>query len=712
MRALAWALALAAAAHAAPSPPASLRIEDRDGRPLRLVPNAESLDCRPVPLARISPFLALATVAVEDQRFYQHGAVDLQAVARAVAQNIRAGKVVSGASTLTEQLARSLEPRPRTLWGKVKEAAGAMRLEREYSKQEILEAYLNRAPYGNRCQGAEAASQYYFGEPAADLSLAQAALLAGIPKSPGRFDPVANPQEARRRQRFVLERMEAGGWVDAESLRLARAEPWHVEARPRVFEAPHYTELLRALAPQAPFLKATLDGSLQADLQALVRTQLATLKSRHVRNAALVVLDNSSGEVLAWVGSQDFSDADGQGQVDGVSAKRQPGSALKPFLYSLAFERGFRPSSRLDDEPWVAPDGYAAYNYDRQYHGLVSLRRALACSYNVPAVRLCDKVGVGRFYDRLKLLGFDSLDLGAGHYGLGLALGNGEVSLLELANAYATLARGGRYLPVRLVRGAEIPPQGAPPHQAIEPGAAWLALEILGDNGARAPAFGLTSALSLPFPLAAKTGTTKDYHDNWCVGVTPQWTVAAWCGNFDASPMQHVSGVTGAGPLMHDAALRVERRWPSTAFPRPPDVVELELCDESGELPTLRCPRLRREYCLAGNLPTQTCHLHPLKAEGAAPPAAGRPRIVVPSQGARYVIEPGMDRDAQDMNLKAEGVPDGARVQWRVDGRPADLDDRGQAFYRLTHGWHEVALAVCDGGRTRTARTVTFSVLK
>ena len=699
----------AALLRATPEPGAAQSLEDRHGRVLRLVPNGQSLDSRPVALDQVSPFLVLATLAVEDQRFFEHGALDWKAVARALGQDVRAGRVVSGASTLTQQLARALEPRPRTLWGKLKEAGKAFRLERELSKSQILEAYLNHAPYGNRCQGAEAAAQFYFGVPASALSLAQAALLAGIPKSPARYDPYKEPALAKERRDLVLRRLEEGAWVDADSLRQARAERWHLNKPERRFEAPHFTQMLKALAPQQRRLRGTIDAALQQDLQALLRHQVQGLAKRHVRNAALVVLDNASGEVLAWVGSQDFDDEAAQGQVDGVSAQRQPGSALKPFLYSLAFERGWRPSSRIDDEPWVAPDGYAAYNYDRSYHGRISLRQALACSYNVPAVRLCSAVGQPRFFRRLKDLGFASLDLPAGHYGLGLALGNGEVSLLELANAYATLGRLGRYLPVRVSMDEGIAPLGQAPHRALPAGAAWVVLQVLQDNSARAPAFGLSSSLALPFPLAAKTGTTKDYHDNWCVGVTPEWTVAAWCGNFDASPMERVSGVTGAGPLMYDAAMRMYKYRRSTEFRRPAGVDAFEVCSESGDLPGPHCLRLKQEFALEGMAPRATCALH-ASAQGR-PLAAGRPRILIPADGARYVIDPAVDPASQVLRLKAENVAPGSRLNWRVDGEAPPRDGLEQSFYRLRRGWHAVTLSAFDGARTRTAAAVAFTVV-
>jgi penicillin-binding protein 1C len=708
-KASALALALLAGgaclgAAAPPAPPASRQVLDRYGHELRTELSADGTESSPLPLAQISPWLALSTLAIEDKRFFEHSGVDAEAVARAALQDVRAGHVVSGASTLTQQLARSLEPRPRTFLGKAKEALSAWHLERSYSKENILEAYLNRAPYGNQAVGAEAGAREYFDVPASGLSLAQAALLAGIPKSPQNYDPRLHLKRALERQQQVLLALETGHWVDAESLRLARAEKIRISLHRRLFAAPHFTQMVLAASPGEGSVRSSLDGALQADLQDLLRAHVRSLAAHHVGNAALVVLDNLNGEILAYVGSQDFN-AQGAGQVDGAAARRQPGSALKPFLYGLAFERGFKASDIIQDEPYTAPDGYSPVNYDRSFHGPVSLRRALACSYNVPAVRLAQRVGVESLLERLHAFGLASLDEDAGHYGLGLALGNGEVTLLELASAYAALARGGSWIAPHWRLHQAAPPAA---REVLSSASSAIVTDVLSDNGARAAAFGLSSPLALPFDLAAKTGTTKDYRDNWCVGYTPDWTVAVWVGNFDAEPMRHVSGITGAAPLMHDAALRVYQDRPSRPFSLPATVRRVEVCADSGDLRTPRCPNTRLELYALWNLPRQSCHLHGV--EPVARKEEGRLKILYPAEGTVFKLDPLMDRGAQAIQLKSDAKP-GAVLAWTLDGRAVPLDAQAQAWWMLQPGRHELQAAEFDGARTRSSQVCSFRVL-
>lgn len=529
----------------------SLRVYDRHGISLGTLLSPSETYSDPVSLESISPWMLLATIATEDKRFYLHPGVDLEAALRALWQNVSRHKVVSGASTLTEQLVKAIEPAPKSLWGKMREAWEALRLERKMTKREILESYFNTISYGNQCQGVEAASRRYFGVHASNLSLAQAAYLSGIPKSPVRYDPYRNPDQAGRRQKDILSALQTKGWVDAENIRRALEEPIRLKALDTSRVAPHFLMFLNArYQGKKESLVTTLDLSLQRDLQGLLATQLRRLKANHVTNGAILVVNVHTSQVLAWVGSADFWNVGIQGQVDGVEASRQPGSSLKPFLYGLAFSKGFKPSDLLLDEPTYTEGGFIPKNYDEKYHGWVRMRTALANSYNVPAIRLCEKVGAGRFLDFLHRCGFQSLDMPADHYGLGLALGDGEITMLESAAAYAALAREGLWCPLKCLRDEDEDPldQGATPHRILDPADAFLVTSILSDNTARSPAFGLYSPLLTPFPFAAKTGTTKDYRDNWAVGYTPDWVVAVWVGNFDGTPMRHISGITGAAP--------------------------------------------------------------------------------------------------------------------------------------------------------------------
>lgn len=706
MKALFLSLLLFPAPSPAGEPEATIEITDRYGAPLRAYPGGASASvCLPVKLDQVSPWLVLATVAAEDKRFFLHPGVDFRSMARAAWQNSREGRAVSGASTITQQLARALEPRPRTLLGKLSEMFSALRFEAGHSKEEILEGYFNGVSYGPLLTGAEAASQDYFGLPARDLSLAQAALLAGLPKSPVNYYPRKNPKAAFSRQKLILRRLLDLGLADEESYRLALAEKVSIREREKIFEAPQFCDyvLKRSAAGK---VKTTLDLRAQRAAAAALKDRLSALgSSHHITNGAALVIDNATGGIIAWAGSNDFFDSANAGQVDGVTALRQPGSALKPFLYALALSKGARPSDLIEDAPLYAAGGHAPLNYDKTYHGWVRLREALACSYNVPAVRLAVRTGLPAFLAKLKDLGFNSLDRPAEFYGEGLALGNGEVTLLELVNAYAALARGGVWLPARF----EMESPAAPPRRAIGRGEAYLITDILSDNSARAPAFGVNSAFNLPFDFAAKTGTTKDYRDNWAVGYTPEWTAGVWVGNFDGSPMRRVSGISGAAPALKEIALAMEKLYGSTPFRRPPGIRTVKVCPDSGLPPSAFCPATMDEVFSAANLPSGQCAEH-LPAAGRAPvPAAPKLTVKFPADGDIFRIDPQTPRAAQALFLKASGAE--GVIIWTIDG--AQLAERGKSVsWPLVPGRHSVFFTASSDGRTVRSNPSSFTVIK
>ncbi len=683
----------AAAAEPALAPPPSVDVRDRNGRVLRTA-LPEDLYSVPVSLDVVSPWVVVATLAAEDRRFFEHPGVDGRAIVRALWQDARAGRAVSGGSTITQQLARALEPRPRTLTGKLVEAWRALKLERRASKREILEAYLNRAPYGRGARGIEAASLTYFGIPAKDLTLGQSALLAGLPKCPSRCDPVKDPAAAAARRKVVLGRLFNWGWIDARTRDAALRERENISDSSREDLAPHFARRALERSGGAP-VRATLDADLQKELEGLTASHLRTLGAYHVTNAAVIALDNASGDVLAWVGSGDFHDDAHQGQVDGVTALRQPGSALKPFLYGLAFERGMSPADRIDDAPTFARGGFSPRNYDGQFHGVVSLREALACSFNAPAVRLVEKVGVSDFLATLRNFGLSTLDRSADRYGAGLALGDGEVTLRDLAAAYAALARGGIWRPAR---ESLLEPRGAA-RRVMSREAAFLVTSVLADNSARVPAFGEDSALNLPFPFAAKTGTTKDYKDNWAVGYTPGWTVAVWAGNFDGSPMRRVSGVTGAAPLLRDAALALERRYGVRDFPVPAGIRAADVDPDSGLLAGPGCAGSVREVFRRDRLPTRACAP---RAPDAPVAPGGRLTIAFPRPGDVLRLDPATPLGAQAVALSAEPDNLSGEWTWSVDGREI-AGGSARAWWRPTPGVHEIRVALrAADGRSRS----------
>jgi 1A family penicillin-binding protein len=595
---------------------ASSEIYDRNGNRLWELLDPAAGRRTWVPLSRISPYLQQATIATEDRFFYQNAGVDPIAIARAVYYNVTEGEIVSGGSTITQQLARNvlLSPEERTeqsLGRKVREAVLAVELARRYPKDRILEIYLNQIYYGNLAYGIEAASQTYFGRSAADLTLAEAALLAGLPQSPALYDPFANPEMAKARQQVVFGLMAEAGYVTSTQAAAAFEEEL-VYAPPRAnFAAPHFVVYVRQLleARYGPDLlyqepgvrvQTSLDPRIQAIAEEEVARQVNALRDKNVSSGAVVVLNVKTGEILAMVGSKDFNDESIDGQVNVALRPRQPGSSIKPLTYLVAFEQGWTPSTLIMDVPVEYPDGaggvYKPLNYDGKFHGPVLLRAALANSYNVPAIKTLEFVGIPALKEMAARLGITTLT--RDDYGLSLTLGSGEVLLLEMAGAYQAIANGGvRVPPVAILRVTDSlgrvieeyhPPEGV---RVLRPEHAYLMTHILADNQARTPAFGPNSPLNLSRPAAVKTGTTNEFRDNWTVGYTPDMVVGVWLGNADNTPMQDVSGVGGAAPIWHNVMERALEGVPVRDFIRPPAIVAMEVCADSGAIPSPVCPR-------------------------------------------------------------------------------------------------------------------------
>ena len=713
----------------APAEHLSFTLLDRNGLVLRTTRAPDGSWQRWLALGEIDPDVLQAFIASEDHRFYEHHGVDVHAVARALAQNVGAGRVRSGASTITMQLARMLRPSGRTWSGKVIQALWALRLERHLSKQQILEQYLNRVPLGQGTVGVEAAAALYYNASATGLSLGQAALLAGLASAPSTSNPFVAPERARVRRAVVLGRMGRYGYARDHDLLRAKREPL-LPPRTRVpFAAPHFTSRVLQRVQDAPggggTWRTSLDLALQTALEGEVRHTVRSLADLGVGEAALVVLQNSTGEVLAWVGSPDFW-ADSGGQVDMVVSQRQPGSALKPFLYGLAFDRGFTPASILPDVPRTYATTTGAYqprNYDRRFHGPVRAREALASSYNVPAVDLANRLGAGSLLGVLHNAGFASLARSAEYYGLGLSLGNGDVTLLELTNAYRGLAAGGvlRDVEWRSVSAGQRPPEG---RGFMSAASAPLVLDILAGPVARIPGFGIDTPFDFPFQAAVKTGTSHHFTDNWAVGVTGEFTVAVWVGNFDGQPMRGVGGITGAGPLLHRAMLVTARRYQPGALPSPESTgaQRVRVCALSGLRVTAGCPSLD-EWFLPGTAPVAECDWHrgaevvwPAEyvdwasqtghAEATAlspspPPSNAAFQIVSPRSGDRYQVPAGIDRRYATIALRVTGVSTGS-VRWFIDGHAIS-----DARWTLVPGSH-VLRAVAPTGESDEAH---FEVL-
>jgi len=665
---------------------ASTLIYDRNGNVLNEIGDPNYGRRTAVPIDQISPYLRDATIATEDPNFYKHAGVDPVGLLRAVYYAVRDRSLSGpGGSTITQQLVKLTFLSPeKTITRKVKEAILAAELTRRYPKDTILQIYLNEIPYGNLAYGVEAAAETYFGKTAQDLTLAQAAMIVGLPQAPAYYDPYTKLWEAdgqpgavKRRQGEVLRLMVEHGYITPSQADAAWAEPLDLKPLKQVYDSryPHFIQYTRSYVEQTlgPELTSkgglriytTLDPRVQDIAEEEVKKQVAALAKQNGKNAAVVVARPSTGELLAMVGSADFNDAAISGQINMALIPRQPGSSIKPFTYLAAFEMPaaidttqaqvpqtgqemtrtqvgpieppgyWTPATMLVDVRTEFPDGvnspYVPGNYDGKEHGLVSVRTALANSYNIPAVKTLEHVGLDRLKDAAGRAGITTLT--RPDYGLSLTLGGGEVTLLEMTNAYATLANGGMYVPVspiacvldgdgKLVwRGEAMTAVAAcaasannamagavtptPPVQAFDPQPVYLITSILSDVQARQPMFG-SAARDMTLsdrPVAVKTGTTNDYRDAWTMGYTPDLAVGVWVGNADYTTMQKLAGSLGAAPIWHNVMARTLEGQPAQPFNPPAGIQRITICADSGTLPSEACPKQREEIFAADRGP-------------------------------------------------------------------------------------------------------------
>jgi penicillin-binding protein 1C len=765
-----------------PLPPDLLKLDaiestvvvDRNGVELYEALGGDGTRARQLRPEDVPAIVAAATVAAEDRRFWSHHGIDPIAVLRAIRQNVAEGSIVEGGSTITQQAAKLLllrraADRRRGWRTKLHEAVIALRLEHRFSKREILALYLNLASYGNQTTGLERASRIYFGLGSEMLTPAQAAFLAGLPQRPSTFSPYRNQALAVSRQRVVLARMAAAGAISRAELGEARAERLAFFRNDRRFLAPHFVEMVLAgLGRSRPGrVQTSLDAALQADIAGILQTHRAALDRHGAANVAVVVLDNLRHEWLAWEGSGDYFDAAHGGAINGPSVPRQPGSALKPFTYALAFEKGFTPASVLPDVPLNFPTAqpgvvYSPRNYDGRYRGPLLARTALAGSENVPAVALASDVGVPDLLRFLRRAGFTTFDRTAAYYGVGLTLGNAEVRLDELVAAYSAFATGGEWRRptylidsnFRLKAGAtrqESQAEATGPQESpllFSPRTAFWITDILADDNARAYIFGRGSSLELPFAAAVKTGTSQAYHDNWTIGFTRRLTVGVWVGNFDRRPLRNSSGVTGAAPIFQAVMLAAHRRAGESDDTLPadgPGLERREICSLSGETANAWCPVRRREW-----LPVEheavPCSWHHLSEQGLltvwppefrewagrrasavdsprAVPTAGQVgepavrrvrsepatavfRMANPPTGATYLIDPTLRPEFQTLPLRVvSALP--TRVEWSINGSPAGISSSESALeWKLRPGQHHIVARDSRGHVAESVVTV------
>lgn len=614
-------------------PIVSTKIYDRRGTLLFTIFKDENRTI--VPLSEVSPTMIQATLAIEDADFYQHHGVSWKGLMRALVNNIR-GEHLQGGSTITQQLVKNvLLSRERTWQRKAKEMILATQAERHFSKDAILERYLNDVNYGGSLYGVEEASRWYFDSSAHDLTLAESAFLAGLPQAPGTYSPFGpSPDKAYVRQKEVLRRMWEDGYITTEMMEQAAQETLVFRPSTHDIVAPHFVMYVRQLLEEkfgedmvtqgGLEVYTTLDASLQASAEAAVRDELARLGRLDVTNGSALVTQPSTGEVLAMVGSRDYFDREHDGEVNVTLRPRQPGSSIKPLTYAVAFEHGYTSSTQIDDTPvvYTAPGApsYSPKNYDGQFHGRVTLRQALGSSYNIPAVRLIVDLGVKAVVEKGRRMGITTWN-DASRFGPALTLGAGEVTMYDMAKLYGTFANGGITVPldpllrVTTYDGRELYKHPCPEslvpcrgERTVTAHASYQVTSILSDNQARTPAFGPRSALFFPNQeVAVKTGTTNDRRDNWTIGYTTDRVVLSWVGNNDNRPMSAVaSGVTGASPIFHTIMQQqLTNRLHTFVFPS--ELERVKICRQTNTLPCGECPQVVEEVFLRGTAPGKSC---------------------------------------------------------------------------------------------------------
>ncbi len=697
--------------------PEGFVMRDAAGEIIRVGLGPGDVDCRPTYVASRDDWIAKAIVAAEDARFFSHNGVRVESVLRALRQNITTFRGVSGASTITMQTVRLIKPHKRSFMNKVFEAFKALRLERSMTKDEILSQYLNRAPFGSNLIGIEAAAQVWFGHPASQLTLAEASLLAGLPQAPSRFRPDRNLPRALKRRAYVLDRMEALGMVTHAEREAAEAVELHVLPNRRPFRHPWFCDWVRECGSEClGDYRTTLDPRVQALADAILAA-----KSEADETYAVVVLSVRDSSVLAMTASGDYFAKDA-GQINAAAVPRLAGSTLKPFAYAMLADRGgLTPGLVLPDVPRTFGT-YAPKNFAGGYRGLVTARDALILSLNLPAIDIVNRMGVNPFADKLREIGFSTVDSDYSKLGLGIVLGSVSVRLVDLSAAYAALARGGQYLPATAMRNAECKMQNA---RVFSEGASWMVTDMLSGEERSLSALGHVADVKLP-RFAWKTGTSAGFRDAWTVAWNPEYVVAVWCGNKHG----HVkdfrrTGLNAAAPVAWQVIRALYPSGDAPWFDRPAVIKRRPVCSVSGQAAGPLCTNTVEDVYIDGTTLWTPCAVHVRGVDGNVeekwPPevqsglqAIGRNesvnetalKIVAPSDGARYKFFDGIDA-AQTAVIRLSGVGKGETVYWFVNGRMAKTTTGNAPLtLPLERGTFAVTAATESGAADQVTLTV------
>ena len=709
------------------------RLVDRRGEPLNLSFSGWNVHDR-AELHAIPAFLREAFVTAEDKRFYEHGGPDWRARAAALVTNVVNLRAVRGASTITEQVVRMIHPRPRTVWSRWVEGFDAARLERRFTKDEILEFYLNQVPYASERRGVAQAARHYFNRDLYTLSRKEMLALAVLVRSPSRFDLRRNADASEGAIVRLAAALVAHGTLTSAESAAMLAAPFALESPRLTVAAPHFVRHVRGEIAARPSLSGvarvttTLDGRLQGKVQRLLDQRLRRLATREAAHGAVLVADHTTGEVLAWVVGGGGAEEPAT-YIDTVLTPRQPGSALKPFLYALALDGDWTAAHVIDDAPLAASTSGGLHNYQnysRRFYGPVTVRDALGNSLNIPALKTLHHVGAERYLATLDALGFGGLTRHPDFYGDGIALGSGPVTLYELVQAYAALANGGVARPLTVLADD---PSPRPSRRVFSAEAASLVGNILSDADARALEFGRDSVLAFPVQTAVKTGTSSDFRDAWIVGFDHRYVAGVWIGNLDQRPSEGLTGSTGPALVLRSVFAELARSAPTRPLylsrklervricvPVPlaaasAGCVEREEWFRPGTAPSSALARGGAGEVLAGERADDTATAAPSPSTPSQRASSSpRLRLRQPTPGLSLAFDPRLPAEAQAFQFELEGLAPGDRVYWQVDGREHVTDD-GHLLWPVTRGAHEVSVSVRrDGVEVAALDSVSFAV--
>ena len=680
-----------------------VRILDRNYSPLNITYRNQWNTHDYIPLYEIPEFLQQVFIISEDKRFFSHSGVDWIARFNAAWQNLRAMGGVRGASTISEQVVKMLHPRKRGIWARWIEGFEARNLERFFSKAEILEFYLNEVPYASNRRGVVQAARLFFDRDLDTLSRKEILALAVMVRAPSRFDIRKGTDRVGGRVARLADLAVKDGLIDTKASEDILKENIRVQAQDIDVDAGHFVGFIfgssgASLAQSGGQIITTLDSSMQIMAKSILDSRVKALSGKGVKNGAVLIVDNKTREVLAWAVSGTRAEDVPGSWIDAVITPRQPGSTLKPFVYALALEKGWTAASVIDDSPLAEPVGTGLHsynNYSRIHYGKLPLRQCLGNSLNVPAVKTLQHIGVENFLSCLQGMGMQSLHQFPEFYGDGLVLGNGEITLFELVQAYATLAGRGVYRPLRVLMD-ENPGPAEYQERVFSPGVTSLIGNILSDKSARLLEFGAGGVLDFPVQTAVKTGTSNDYRDAWAVGYNNDYTVGVWMGNLDRTAMDRITGAKGPGIVLRSIFAELNRNRETRALYLSPKLVQKDVCRGTGLPADKECPAYS-EWFIPGTGPGATVEKPSNKVK--------KIEMIQPSSGLRLAMDPRIPDDHESFLFSLSGVPGNSKVEWYVDNELEAVTDSGDYLWPMSKGSHTVMARVFSEKNTKKSET-------